>query len=108
MAQVGRISGPLLTANLERQGKDLDFRNQQASTPLLKFKVDTNRIGVNTTSPAFELDVVDTVKGNFLSTSSLSPGNFTLSGNNINALTGPINFLNNVRSSWCSNRSIID
>lgn len=99
MAQVGRISGPLLTANLERQGKDLDFRNQQASTPLLKFKVDTNRIGVNTTSPAFELDVVDTVKGNFLSTSSLSPGNFTLSGNNINALTGPINFLNNVRSS---------
>ena len=29
MAQVGRISGPLLTANLERQGKDLDFRNQQ-------------------------------------------------------------------------------
>ena len=51
MAQVGRISGPLLTANLERQGKDLDFRNQQASTPLLKLKVGTNSVGIgNTTS----------------------------------------------------------
>ena len=27
MAQVGRISGPLLTANLERNGIDLAFRN---------------------------------------------------------------------------------
>ena len=77
MAQVGRISGPLLTANLERQGKDLDFRDAQASTPLLKLKVGTNKIGVNTTSPAFELDVVNTIAGNFLTTSSLSPGNFT-------------------------------
>ena len=99
MAQVGRISGPLLTANLERQGKDIDFRNQQANTPLLKLKVGTNRIGVNTTSPAFELDVVDTLKGNFLSTSSLSPGNFTLSNNDINVLTGNINFKSDVRSS---------
>ena len=92
MAQVGRISGPLLTANLERQGKDLDFRNQQASTPLLKFKVDTNRIGVNTTSPAFELDVVDTVKGNFLSRSSADI----------------YEFFKQCKIFRCSNRSIID
>ena len=65
MAQVGRISGPLLTANLERQGKDLDFRNQQASTPLLKLKVGTDKIGVNTTSPAFDLDINSTLAGTF-------------------------------------------
>ena len=107
MAQVGRISGPLLTANLERQGKDLDFRNQQASTPLLKLKVGTDKIGVNTTSPAFELDVVDTVKGNFLSTPSLTPGNINISTNNITALTGPINFKNDVVSSGAASQQIL-
>jgi hypothetical protein len=107
VAQVGRISGPLLTANLERQGKDIDFRNQQANTPLLKLKVGTNRIGVNTTSPAFELDVVDTLKGNFLSTSSLSPGNFTLSNNDINVLTGNINFKSDVRSSGIATQQLL-
>ena len=107
MAQVGRISGPLLTANLERQGKDIDFRNQQANTPLLKLKVGTNRIGVNTTSPAFELDVVDTLKGNFLSTSSLSPGNFTLSNNDINVLTGNINFKSDVASSGIATQQLL-
>ena len=95
MAQVGRISGPLLTANLERQGKDLDFRNQQASTPLLKLKVGTDKIGVNTTSPAFDLDINSTLAGTFLATSSLSPGNFTISNNDINALTGSISILGN-------------
>ena len=96
MAQLGRISGQVLTANLERQGKNLDFRDSQSSTPLLKFDVTSNRIGVNTTSPAFDLDVVNTVKGNFLTTSSMSPGNFTISNNDINVLTGNINFKNDV------------
>ena len=107
MAQVGRISGPLLTANLERQGKDIDFRNQQASTPLLKLKVGTNRIGVNTTSPAFELDVVDTIKGNFLNTASLTPGNINLSTNNITALTGPINFKDDVVATGAASQQIL-
>ena len=107
MAQVGRISGPLLTANLERQGKDLDFRNQQASTPLLKLKVGTDKIGVNTTSPAFELDVVDTVKGNFLNTSSLTPGNINISTNNITALTGPINFKDDVVATGAASQQIL-
>ena len=107
MAQVGRISGPLLTANLERQGKDLDFRDAQASTPLLKLKVGTNKIGVNTTSPAFELDIVNTLAGNFLSTSSLSPGNFTISNNDINVLTGNINFKSDVTSSGIATQQLM-
>ena len=107
MAQIGRISGPVLTENLERQGKDLDFRNLQASTPIIKLKVDTNRIGVNTTSPAFDLDVNSTLAGTFLSTSSLSPGNFTISNNDINALTGSINFKNDVRSSGIATQQLL-
>ena len=35
MAQVGRISGPLLKANLERHGIDLAFKDVSSSDPLL-------------------------------------------------------------------------
>lgn len=107
MAQVGRISGPLLTANLERQGKDLDFRDAQASTPLLKFKVGTNRIGVNTTSPAFDLDVNNTIAGTNLTAPSVTPGNFVISNNDINVLTGSINFTNDVRSSGIATQQLL-
>ena len=107
MAQVGRISGPLLTANLERQGKDLDFRNQQASTPLLKLKVGTNRVGINTTSPAFPLDVPNEIRSTNLTSTSMNVGNFTLSGNDINALTGSINIKSDVRSAGIQTQQIL-
>ncbi len=32
MSQVGRISGPLLTANLERNGNEFAFRNTFGTT----------------------------------------------------------------------------
>jgi len=60
MSQLGRISGPLLFNNLLRDGVDLSFRNLPVSTDLLKLKVDTNRIGINTNTPSFELDVIGT------------------------------------------------
>ena len=107
MAQVGRISGPLLTANLERQGKDLDFRNQQTSTPLLKLKVGTNKIGVNTTSPAFPLHVSNTIRSTELTTPTMSPGNFTISGSDINALTGSINIKSDVRSAGIQTQQLL-
>ena len=49
---VGRISGPLLKANLLRQGVDLAFE-----TDLLYLDVSNNRIGVGTTTPSTALDV---------------------------------------------------
>ena len=107
MAQVGRISGPLLTANLERQGKNLDFRNAQASTPLLKLNVTSNKIGVNTTSPAFDLDINNTIRSNFLTTTSLNAGNFTISNNDINALTGSVNFKNDVIASGIATQQLL-
>ena len=51
MAQVGRISGPLLEANLLRQGQsssaaqdDLKFKNTNTDTTLLKIDVNNGRI----------------------------------------------------------------
>jgi|TARA_B110000908_G_C10265935_1_gene463932 hypothetical protein len=107
VAQVGRISGPLLTANLERQGKNLDFRDQQASTPLLKLNVTSNKIGVNTTSPAFDLDINNSIRSNFLTTTSLNAGNFTISNNDINALTGSVNFKNDVVASGIATQQLL-
>jgi hypothetical protein len=52
VAQLGRISGALLTDNLVRDGIDLAF-----DTELLYLNVTNNRIGINTDSPAFNVDV---------------------------------------------------
>jgi len=62
MAQVGRISGPLLFANLERNGIDLNFRDTIDTTPLLYLDVNTRKIGVNTETPDRELRIVGTAR----------------------------------------------
>ena len=49
---VGRISGPLLKANLLRQGVDLAFE-----TDLLYLDVNNSRIGIKTSTPSAELDI---------------------------------------------------
>lgn len=49
---IGRISGPMLRSNLERQGVDLSIETQ-----LLYVDVTNGRIGVQTNSPQVELDV---------------------------------------------------
>ena len=50
---IGRISGPMLQSNLERQGLDLSIE-----TDLLYFDVTNNRIGVRTAMPSYSLDVL--------------------------------------------------
>ena len=62
MAQVGRISGPLLKSNLERNGIDLAFKDVSSSTPTLFLDVNNNRIGVNTQSPIAELQIDSLLK----------------------------------------------
>ena len=59
MSQVGRISGPLLTANLERNGIDLKISNTVSSSPVLKLDVTNNRIGIVKESPIADLDIAD-------------------------------------------------
>jgi hypothetical protein len=56
-AELGRISGPLLAANLLRHGTDLTFRNGPSDPDILYLDVTNGRIGVNTTTPTRELSV---------------------------------------------------
>ena len=94
MAQVGRISGPLLTANLERNGIDLKFRNTLDVSPLLYVDANNNRIGINT-NVVNEVDIqtlgTTRVTSLLSSGATLANSNFTISNNNINSAYGNIN-----------------
>jgi hypothetical protein len=106
MAQVGRISGPLLTANLERQGKNLDFRNASNSVPTLKLDVNTNKIGVNLSAPAFDLDVNSTINAPLVRLQSYQTGNLSISGQTIQALSGNLVFDDDVYTSRARTQQI--
>lgn len=83
---IGRISGPLLKANLLREGVDLAFE-----TDLLYLDVNNMRIGVNTTTPTHDLQVNGTTRTIYLETDTLSVSNITISGNTIDSSTGILN-----------------
>lgn len=69
---IGRITGPMLVPNLERQGIDLYVDNG-----LIYFDVTQRRVGINTLSPNVELDVV----GNANISSNLFVGGTVTVGN---------------------------
>ena len=78
---VGRISGPLLKDNLLRNGVNLAFE-----TSLLYLDVVNSRIGINTTAPAYDLDVNGTTRSNNLyATTQANLATFTISGNTISS-----------------------
>jgi hypothetical protein len=83
---IGRISGPLLKANLLREGVDLAFE-----TDLLYLDVNNMRIGVNTDTPTHDLQVNGTTRTVYLETDNLNVGDITISGNTVNSSTGILN-----------------
>ena len=88
MSQLGRISGPLLKANLLRNGIDLAFEND-----LLYLDVTNGRVGINTNAPTHELEVSGTTRTTNLEvTNSVSLSNFTISNNTISNDAGDITF----------------
>jgi 3D (Asp-Asp-Asp) domain-containing protein len=80
---IGRISGPMLRANLERQGVDLSIE-----TDLLYVDVNNNRIGINQSVPTTSLQVDNvTVENNQIRSVSGAldlgaPSDITISGGN--------------------------
>jgi len=80
MSQLGRISGPLLKANLLRQGVDLAFE-----TDLLYLDVNNRRIGIKTATPSHELQVNGTTRTTNLEVtgSTAQIGDFLFSPNTI-------------------------
>jgi hypothetical protein len=57
IAQLGRISGKLLSDNLVRDGIDLSFRNNPVDPDLLYLQVTDKKIGIKTDTPIYTLDV---------------------------------------------------
>ena len=96
MAQVGRISGPLLEANLLRQGiasgtqPNLSFKNTNSDSALLKVDVINGRIGVDVEAPANELQVSQTFQTIDLVGDTANIGNLDISTTNINTDSGDI------------------
>lgn len=57
VAQLGRISGKLLSDNLVRNGTPLTFRNGPVDADLLYLDVNNARIGINANPPTEALDI---------------------------------------------------
>jgi len=85
---IGRISGPLLKANLVRDGIDLAFEND-----LLYLDVNNARIGINNSSPATDLDVIGTARATTtVVDNEVQVGNLTVFGNTIQSDLNTISF----------------
>ena len=130
MSQLGRISGPLLDANLNRLGVDLTFRNYSNSDDLLYLEVTGNKLGVNKTPASHRVEIDGTTKtinlivdtqaqidniligsNNF---STFTVANITVSPNQTNPLiiadhikAGDLSFKDNVLSNYQVNGSVL-
>ena len=84
---IGRISGPLLKANLLRNGVDLAFE-----TNLLYLDVKNGRIGIKTATPSHDLQVVGTTRTtNLEATNQADLATFTFLENTISSTSSTIN-----------------
>jgi len=91
---IGRISGPMLFNNLERQGVDLAFQSN-----LLYLDVNNLRVGIQNSAPNYILDTPGNVK----------LANIIIEGNLISSNTGKINFgsLSNIVISGGSTNQVL-
>lgn len=88
---IGRITGPLLKANLLRDGVDLAFEND-----LLYLDVTNGRVGIRTSTPAgnltHELTILGTTRTTDLDvTTQADIATFTVLGNTISSTSDTIN-----------------
>jgi len=92
MSQLGRISGPLLTSNLVRNGANLTFRDAALDPDLLFLDVTNKRVGINVV-PDNALDVSGTsrITNGIVTGTSASFDNliFNTSGT-VSSTVGPI------------------
>ena len=90
---IGRISGPLLKANLIRDGVDLTFRNGASDPDILYIDVNNARIGVNNSAPTTDLHVTGSTRTTTLTVDNqLDIGNLHITGNTISSDLDTISF----------------
>lgn len=130
MSQLGRISGPLLESNLNRNGVDLTFRNYSVSDDLLYLEVTGGKLGVNKTPITHKLEINGTTRTtNLIAPTSADIASVTMNTNifstdivsaiNIvpdqvnptvlfdNMRAGNIDFKDNVIKNYTTNGSIV-
>ncbi len=95
LAQLGRISGKLLTANLERNGADLTFRGGELDDDLLYLDVNNMRVGINSNPPTTDLEITgfSKISGDVLVTGTSATVDNIIIGTNgtFSTVVGPIN-----------------
>jgi len=93
VAQLGRISGPMLSANLVRDGIDLTFRNRAIDTDLLFLNASDKKIGINNDNPSYTLTVNSFIKSTNITAPAATIGDLIFdSASTISTLVGlPIN-----------------
>lgn len=91
VGSLGRISGKLLKANLQRNGVPLSFQNKIDNTPVLYLDTENMRVGVNTDSPVYDLDINLHVKTvNAEATTSMAVDNIVINTTGFSTLSGPL------------------
>ena len=90
MAQVGRISGPLLQENLERNGVDLAFETNLLFLDLSSDPANP-KVGIKNSSPSYELDVTGTISATDFRAGSLTIDDLFFNENEITTTVGDIN-----------------
>lgn len=97
LAQLGRISGKLLTSNLERNGVDLTFRAGATDPDLLYLDVNTMKIGINSNPPTTDLEITgySRVSNDVLVTGTDATIDNVVIGTNgiFSSVVGPINIV---------------
>jgi hypothetical protein len=90
---IGRISGPLLKANLVRDGVDLTFRNGASDPDILYLDVNNARIGINNSAPTTDLHVTGSTRATTITVDNqLDVGDLHLTGNTISSDQNTISF----------------
>jgi len=106
---LGDISGPMLKANLARDGVNLYFKNDVNDVPLLSLDVNNQYIGLNKEIPTAAIDVDgDTeTSSNLTVTTTANIGNFTAQNSSISVQLGDI-FVNSNQEIIISNLATDD
>jgi len=85
---VGNISGPLLTANLLRNGKDLAFETDLLFLNVSDPDPQNFKIGISTSSPAYLLDINGTTRSTNIKSTEVDIGNVNIKLNTIKSSIG--------------------
>ena len=92
---VGRITGQMLNATLNRVTSDLTIRSTGEAN-LIQVDTSNQRVGIATASPTVPLDVTGAIKGSstITATTSVTGGTATVAGGSITDTSGAISFGN--------------